>query len=192
MPATTQAALQQGNVMVFANHPSYIETFVLRLVLDRVVVSEVWSIADDKLFPSAWYESFRCIPVNRARAFDASHARRINMAALRKQDAVLAARGVVVMYPEGRRTCNAQSHIHRKDRRIGTCNSSLLERAQKKTGAALVPVWIDHGDCSAPQEFIRGYQKLFFGPRIKLTFGEPYTGSVTSTGITDALLTVGL
>jgi 1-acyl-sn-glycerol-3-phosphate acyltransferase len=191
MAGITQSALENGNVMVFANHPSLIETFVVRYVLDRVTSGSVWSMADENLFPRKWYAGFQCIPVSRVNDVAPRHARRVNAAACRFQDHLLTSKGIVVTYPEGTRTCKAARYHTLADRTVGECHCGLLERAVKK-GATLIPLWIDFGNCRTPQGFLRGYGKLLVTQPMTLTFGEPYTGPITPAGIAQALLQAGM
>jgi 1-acyl-sn-glycerol-3-phosphate acyltransferase len=187
IPEDTRAALQAGQVMVFANHPSLIETFVLRHVLDTVTTQPVWSIADEKLFPKTWFEGFQCIPVSRVVGREAL---RVNIAACRAQDAILNQKGIVSVYPEGTRTCKTTQRVIKNGREVGVCHNGFLERAQKK-GAVLIPVWIEHGRCDTPQGFVTGYCKLFVGSKISLTFGQPLSTQPTPECLAEALLSAG-
>lgn len=189
IPESTQRVLQAGNVMVVSNHPSFIETFGMRVALETLSNSAVWSIAADDLFVPQWYEAFQCIAVSRA---GDTSAKRTNVKAFRKQDAILTAGGMVVLYPEGTRTVNAREHVLANDgRRIGVCHTDSVKRAQE-VGASIVPVWVDHGDCSAPQGFLQGYRKLFFSqPPMTLHFGEVYKGDGSQLSVAEAILAAG-
>ena len=182
----TLQTLRLGNVMVMSNHPSLIETAVNWVVLDLLTKKHVWSITDEYLFNTKWYTSLRAIPVSRRKN---TAARAVNVAAVRHQDAILQTGGIVVVYPEGTRTCKAVEHLFKGERRIGRCDVSLVKRAHKK-GAALIPVWVEHGDCAKPQNLWTGYCKLLFGQTITITFGEPYHGEVIGELIAQAILSV--
>lgn len=191
LPTNTRSLLCSGKVVVFSNHPSFIETFVLWHVLDSLTRRNIWSIADERLLPDRWLEALQCITVSR----DSSpqHRERVhatNLNAQQKVDDVLLHNDLVIFYPEGTRTCNARTHCCLNDRIVGRCRTGLLRRAQVN-GASLVPVYVEHGECETPQGYGQGYVKLLRGETMRLTFGEPYTGPITPDGVAHALLTCG-
>ncbi|SRR6056297_3018572 len=194
MPEETSRLLQSGKVVVFANHPSFIETFVLWHLLDKLFTNHVWTVTDEHLFPKSWVKPLKCITVSRAKTRQGPHAsvyaQQVNTRAAQQFDRVVNQPGIVVCYPEGARTCNTTRRIQLGSRQVGICQCSLLRRARTQ-GATLVPVWVDHGDCSSPQGFLYGYWKLLVRQPITLTFGEPYDGPVNPTGIANALLGCG-
>lgn len=179
---------QSGGLVVFANHPSLIETIAMRYVLDTLHNGEVWSIADERLLPSAWYDSFQCIPVCRASQNDV-RAIEINERAKNISEEIISSGGCIVVYPEGTRTCKALHTVTNSSgtKQVGVCRDTFLKLAAA-LGVTLQPTWIEHGNCSTPQGFVKGYLKLLRGIPIVLRFGSNHTQPVTPESIAAALL----
>mgnify|MGYP001308734308 CR=1 FL=1 len=186
--AEVHSLMREGKVLVVSNHPSLIETFVLRVVLEQVTSKPIWSVADERLFPSMCFESFQCIPVHRGVSLK---ARKVNVAAARQQDALLEESAVVVLYPEGTRTAKALSHQHAADgRRIGQCHTTLARRALDR-GAAVVPVWVAHGRSDRPHGYCIGYLKLLFGQAMVVKFGHCFEAEASESALAVAILAAG-
>lgn len=181
-------AIQSGGLVVYANHPSMIETLSLRYVLDTLTDHEGWTVTDERVFPAAWHDALQCVPVCRL-ASVRDHARRINLQARKMITDILGHGGIIVVYPEGGRTCNAGRIISDATgtRQVGACKVTFLKPAFVQ-GAALQPVWIEHGDCSTPQGFRQGYLKLLQGIPITIRFGQVYPETVSPETITSTLL----
>jgi 1-acyl-sn-glycerol-3-phosphate acyltransferase len=188
--------LSSGGTLFVANHPSLIETIALPALLspwhwNKKSAHQPYSVADSRLFGrhSEWlYEHFCCITVHRNELSSTGKSWRTVRSCLHK----LTNQGRLIVYPEGGRTCKGNEWIHYKHRVVRSCNSTIVKLANH-THATIVPVWIDHGDCSTPQSLLRGYYKLFFQEKLVVTFGSPITFSsaeVTDIEVAQALLHV--
>lgn len=187
-------AMRRGGVVLIVNHPSLIETLVLPSLFwwqPRVgkPTWRPWSIADAKLFGKrgAWlYPGFHCVPVHRSACAAAENKR-----AMRRVLEILRSNGVVIVYPEGGRTCKGTVFHTDGSRVVRACDPSIVRIAQR-VGATVIPVWVEHGRVTTPESFVYGFGKLLRCP-MTVTFGEAmHTRSpATTRDVADALLRAG-
>lgn len=188
--------LTQTGTLLIVNHPSLIETITLPALLSpwqwsKASAKPPYSVADSRLFGrhSQWlYEHFRCITVHRNELSSTEKSWRTARACLQ----VLTNQGVLIVYPEGGRTCKGDQWTQHGEKRVRTCNPTIVKMA-KRAQATVIPVWISHGDCTQPQSLLHGYYKLMFRKKMIVTFGEPVTFSsseITSVEVANALLNV--
>jgi 1-acyl-sn-glycerol-3-phosphate acyltransferase len=190
----SQQQMSDGGVLIIANHPSLIETIVLPALLspwrwNTTDTKLPYSVADSQLFGrhSQWlYEYFRCIPVYRTTLNSTSKNWQTTRTCLR----IFTRKGILIVYPEGGRTCKGQSWYYSKKRMVRTCNPTLVKIAQR-TEATIIPVWISHGNCTKPRSLLYGYYKLFFKEKMVVTFGNPVTfpsSEITNLEVANVLL----
>ncbi len=172
-------AWKNGGVLVIANHPSLIETIVLPALFWhpswlRNQKQIPWSVSDRYLFGNRpWiYNAFRCIVVSREKDKKHKESNRLNFQAIKTTLRRISSGRIVILYPEGGRTCKGDSFWSHGGRRVKRFDAGLIQRAVK-LGHTVIPVWISHGDVTEPESFFVGYKKLFFGPKFLVHFGQP-------------------
>lgn len=187
------AAIERGNVLFIANHPSLLETIALPALFWPYPWQEKtrhvpYSVADINLFPEKWQRAFRLIAVSRD---NTPEALAINSQASRRLMKILKQeKGVVIFYPEGGRTFKGRDFIYNGERIVRIPRTELVSLAAR-IGAEIVPIWAKHGDCSKERGLLKSYFMLFTGQQMTLHFGAPLTGEVTETSIAQALLGAG-
>lgn len=169
-----RAVVRRGKVLIVSNHPSLIETIALPALFwhwQWLGLSQQipWSLADERLFGrrGLWlYPSFRCIPVRRVDATLATFLKTVR--ALRRH---FESGGSAIVYPESGRTCKGTEFHTCGERRVRSCNPSALQAVYGK-GVTLLTVWVEHGSIVGPESMLTGYRKLFFGPRMSISFAR--------------------
>lgn len=170
----TLQQVREGNVLIISNHPSLIEVILIPALFwwlgwagqgARVP----WSIGDSSLFIFYWlYPPFRGIPVERG----AHKNQRQNVKAVRATMKVLKRPGTVILYPEGGRTVKGEVFYALGENRVREPDISII-RFAAENDCRVLPVWVSGPRITTPESFFRGYVRLLFGTRIRLTFGTP-------------------
>ena len=160
----------RGNIIIAANHPSMLETFLIPLLFFPLYLVSlrffVWSVPDRRLLPRRLRWLFwlgRCITVDRS---DRSH----NANRVQKLAAILGNNGVVVIHPEAGRTSKGEKFIFRGDQRMRFFVSGVPALAQD-TGATILPLWISGADIVLPVGSIVPH---LMRSKITLSFGTSY------------------
>jgi hypothetical protein len=186
---------QQGT-LVFANHPSLIETIIVPALYWSIVPTgnkykQVWSVSDARLYPQCLHRGLRIIPVSRTTSRD---SKQTNTRALFTIRRVLESGGTVFCTPEGGRTIKGEHFIKNDfgDKVVRTCHDEIL-RLARLCGAELVPVWVDHGVITSTENYLSGLVKLLNPSKAPMvvTFGKPFHGEITPETIAEALIKTG-
>ena len=154
----------QGPLLVVANHLNLTDPPLLGVSLDRNVIF----MAKEELFRSRFsgyfIRNFGAFPVYRGR---------LDRQALLQADKILARGLALLMFPEGRRSKNAQLQS-------AFPGTALIAR---RSGTPILPVGI------TGTEKIRGITWLLHRPRITVNIGHPFYLPVVSGKLTKAKLT---
>ena len=160
----------RGNVIIAANHPSMLETFLIPLLFFPLYLVSlrffIWSVPDRRLLPRRLRWRFwlgRCITVDRS-------DRRHNPNRVQKLSAILGNNGVVVIHPEAGRTSKGEKFIFYGDRHMRSFVSGVPTLA-RDTGATILPLWISGADIILPVGNIIPHLTR---SQITLSFGTPY------------------
>ena len=169
---------QKGGILLVANHPSVLEPFLLVGLFTRKFLLDVvrygpWSAPDERNFleHSIWrWLRERMIPIPR-------DDRRRLATALRRMMDVLSNGGNLILHPERGRTSTGErngetlllSPIGRHKMRKLTDSLGWLAL---KTGAVVVPVWVDGTDKIIPPPGFR-FAPLGKWGRVTFKIGHP-------------------
>lgn len=160
-----------GKVIIAANHPTMLETFLIPLLFVPLSLVSlrffVWSVPDRRLLTSGMRWLFwlgRCITIDRS---DHSYTKYT----LRRLTEILRHKGVVVIHPEAGRTYKGEEFIISGDRAVRSFMSGVPALA-RSTGATILPMWVSGTDIvmSGNVTFPR-----FTRSKIVLSFGTPYS-----------------
>lgn len=189
------AAARMGKLLIIANHPSLLETIVIPSLIwhygwrDRR--HQVWSVTDEHLFGNRpWlYQAFHCICVSRE---DTTQAKQRNRAAMLAVTRRLERNGIVVLYPEGGRTCKGSFVCVDGTRSVRSCSPLIVQLAQKR-GAIILPLYVTHGTSDRPLTLGASYRKLFWGTPMVISVGQPLQRAheVTDAHVVSGLLGAG-
>ncbi|HET8580972.1 MAG TPA: 1-acyl-sn-glycerol-3-phosphate acyltransferase [Candidatus Paceibacterota bacterium] len=176
--------LARGNAIIAANHPSALETCVIPVLFwpHSLAAPRLypWSIARRDLFAPFFAGLFRCI------AIEPGHgAVKANRIACRAMGAALECRDVLVIYPEGTRTCGSTGRECRNARVIAPFASDIVVRLARMHGSVIVPVYVDFGEVREKLSFLSCLRRVLFQERLVISFGEPYALSGASSRIQD-------
>ncbi len=152
--------IRHGNVVIAANHPTLLETFLIPLMFTpRGLFNEryfVWSMPDKRLFGRLpVYNAWRCITVDRNRT---RKAREHNKLADQKAGQMLREGYSIVVHPEGGRTSKGASLIERNGRSMRPVSVSPVKLAYR-TGGRVLPIWVAVAD--GMQRDLPGFGRLF-------------------------------
>ena len=137
----------RGNLIVLSNHPSLVEPILLPVMLYRNYLLHPfklrpWSTPDKKNYYDRWYWRWLLkhvtIPINRSSSQERSKA-------FRQLVRILESKGVTIIFGEGGRTKKGTDFFYsslkkRKIRPLQEGVASLI----RKTGALVVPIWVEH------------------------------------------------
>lgn len=153
-------ALGRGGIIIAANHPSLLETFLIPLVFwPRFLFNSrfyVWSTPDVALFPRGlkWmYVLLHCVTVDRNNP-------RQGVAGVKRVAELLESGRNVVIHPEGGRTVKGKDFRRfggRKVRRIRT----LVPKIACRADAHILPTYVWMRRVNRPLSFWDGLVRLF-------------------------------
>ena len=168
-------AVRHGGVIIAANHPSLLETFLIPLVFwPRFLFNHrfyVWSAPDIALFPTGlkWlYVLLHCVTLDRTNP-------RQSVAGVKQITELLQAGRTIVIHPEGGRTIKGDDFRRfggRKVRRIRT----LVPKIAERVGAHIMPAYVWMRRVDRPLSFWDGIVRLFRRDRtpIVISFARTY------------------
>jgi 1-acyl-sn-glycerol-3-phosphate acyltransferase len=167
---------RQDNLILVSNHPSLLEPFLLPALffkdyLFHPLKYAPWSTPDKSNFYDRWYWFWarpRTIPVDRGE--ERKEARSVI-----QMKNVLNSGGIIILFAEGGRTCFGEKfQFSPGGKKIRVLKNGVGWLALK-TGATVLPVWVEGTDKVLPNSPDR--RKLFcfprFGGRITIKIGNP-------------------
>lgn len=175
--------VRRGRVLIVANHPSLIETFLIPLVFWPWAMFRLrmllWSLPDKNLFKGftpAHHERLRCIRVGRD---DTLESRKLNWSAMKRVMEHFERQQCFVAHLEGGRTSKQVEHVTVGLNKMGKIrNAQILEAAWKK-GAWVMPLHVEM--TGAMKQDLPGFReslrRLLLSPTcwpIRLEFRRPY------------------
>lgn len=163
----------RGRLILACNHLSLLEPIFLPLLFLHRCWWNPWRIpwCTPDLKNYSWWWAWlrpRAVFVERGK-------RRAEMRALRRLAAVLRTGGSVIIFPEGGRTCSGTNQVFsprgKELRQIKPGLSWLV----KKTGVAVLPVWVEGTDQVLPNKTGRLYHCLprWRGKQVTIRIGLP-------------------
>jgi len=163
----------QGKLIVASNHPSLLEPIILiglffLQFLFRPFKYAPWNMAEVKNFggPLFYLLRPRIIFVKRG-------DRPSEVSAFRRAMEILKAGGVILLFPEGGRTSSGTSFIYsRGGKRMREFKQGFACLAEK-TGATILPVWVEGTDEVLPNGSKISYRHLKPWKRVKIHIGRP-------------------
>lgn len=175
--------VRRGRVLIVANHPSLIETFLIPLVFWPGAMFRlrmfVWSLPDKNLFKGftpQHHERLRCIRVGRD---DTLESRKLNWSAMKRVMELFDRQQCFVAHLEGGRTAKQAGHVSVGPNRMGKIRNAQILKAAWKKGAWIMPVHVKMAD--AMKQDLPGFgeslRRLLFSPKcwpIRLEFRRPY------------------
>lgn len=163
----------RGRVIIAANHPSMLETFLIPLMFFPwylcLLRFFVWSVPDQRLLPPGMRWLFwvaRCVTVDRSKPDS-------NKQALRELAALLQRKGIIVIHPEAGRTFKGKHFLFSGERHIRHFVSGVPALA-RSTNAVILPLWVSGTDKVLPAGTLFPH---FLRSKIILSFGIPYRPS---------------
>src|SRR5260370_13530191 len=175
--------VRRGRVLIVANHPSLIETFLIPLVfwpwaLVRLRMF-VWSLPDKNLFKGftpEHHERLRCIRVGRD---DTQESRRLNWSAMKRVMEHFERQQCFVAHLEGGRTSKQAEHVSVVPNNMGKIKNTHILKAAWKKGAWIMPLRIKMTDAMRRDlpGFGESLRRLLLSPKcwpIRLEFRHPY------------------
>lgn len=145
-------------VLIVSNHPSLLEPFLLpclffwKYVLHPIRLSP-WALPDSNNYYNKWYWAWlrvRLVPIDRENGKNA-------LRSLRKVKKILDHGGIVIIFPEGGRTCNGDkfftSRCGKKLRTLKDGVGWLISKANP----LVLPLWIKGADKTLPNKAGRLY-----------------------------------
>lgn len=179
----TISLVRRGRVLIVANHPSLIETFLIPLVFWPWAMFRLrmfpWSLPDKNLFKGftpEHHELLRCIRVGRD---DTLESRRLNWSAMKRVMELLERERCFVAHLEGGRTSKQAEHVLVGLNRMGKIKNAQVLKAAWKKRAWIVPLHVNMKDdmkWDLPG-FGESLRRLLLSPKcwpIRLEFRRPY------------------
>ena len=177
------AYVRRGRVLIVANHPSLIETFLIPLVFWPWAMFRLrmfpWSLPDKNLFKSftpEHHERLRCIRVGRD---DTLESRKLNWSAMKRVMELFERRQSFVAHLEGGRTSKQAEHASVGPNRMGKIRNGQILKAAAKKGAWIMPLHVKMTD--AMKDDLPGFgeslRRLLLSPAcwpVRLEFRRPY------------------
>ena len=170
---------QKKGLILTANHPSYLEPFLLPLLFfPHFLIHPFryfpWNTPDKKNFHEQWY--FAWMRSLRWIAIDRSAYLQKNIGALRTMMTALRNGENLIIFPEGGRT------FKRKEIAFSNNGKSLgklqegVERIQSLAECPIVPVWIENTDIVLPD---KKWIPRFWRAKIIIRIGAPVEKYIT-------------
>ena len=177
------AYARRGRVLIVANHPSLIETFLIPLVFWPWAMLWLrmfpWSLPDKNLFKGLTpedHERLRCIRVGRD---DTPESRKLNWSAMKRVMEQFDHRQCFVAHLEGGRTSKQAEHVSVGPNRMGRIRNAQVLKAAWKKGAWIMPLHV--GMTDAMKQDLPGFgeslRRLLLSPKcwpVRLEFRRPY------------------
>lgn len=175
--------VRRGRVLIVANHPSLIETFLIPLVFWPWAMFSLrmfpWSLPDKNLFQGftpEQHERLRCIRVGRD---DTLESRKLNWSAMKRVMELFDRRQCFVAHLEGGRTPKQAEHVSVGPNRMGRIRNAQILKAAWKRRAWILPLHV--GMTEAMSRDLPGFgeslRRLLFRPDcwpVRLEFRRPY------------------
>ena len=142
--------MRRGRVLIVANHPSLIETFLIPLVFWPWAMLRLrmfpWSLPDKNLFKGftpEHHERLRCIRVGRD---DTLESRKLNWSAMKGVMEHFERQQCFVAHLEGGRTSKQAEHVAVGPDRMGKIKNGQILKAASKKGAWIMPLHVKMTD----------------------------------------------
>lgn len=176
-------AMRRGRVLIVANHPSLIETFLIPLVFWPWAMVRLrmfpWSLPDKNLFKGftpAHHEWLRCIRVGRD---DTLESRRLNWSAMKRVMDLFERQQCFVAHLEGGRTAKQPDPVIVGPNRMGRIRNAQVLKAAWKKGAWILPLHVGMTDAMKRDlpGFGQSLRRLLTSPAcwpVRLEFRRPY------------------
>jgi 1-acyl-sn-glycerol-3-phosphate acyltransferase len=175
--------VRRGRVLIVANHPSLIETFLIPLVFYPWAVFRLrmfpWSLPDKNLFKGFTpedHERLRCIRVGRD---DTLESRKLNWSAMKRVMALFERQQCFVAHLEGGRTAKQAEQVSVGPNRMGRIKDAQILKAAWKRRAWILPLHV--GMTDAMKRDLPGFgeslRRLLLDPAcwpVRLEFRRPY------------------
>ena len=175
--------MRRGRVLIVANHPSLIETFLIPLVFWPWAMVRLrmfpWSLPDKNLFKSftpEQHERLRCIRVGRD---DTLESRKLNWSAMKRVMEQVERQQCFVAHLEGGRTSKQAEHVSVGPNVMGRIRNAQVLKAAWKKRAWIMPLHVRMTD--AMKQDLPGFgeslRRLLLSPRcwpVRLEFRRPY------------------
>lgn len=161
-------------IILIANHPSMMDPFLMSILFSRGFIKNPFkfsplNVPDKRIFYDSWYWFWLrpiLIPVDRT-------SKRAEAGSLFQIKSAINCGRVVVIFPEGGRTFKGEHFIYsRGGKRIRTLKGGVGWLALK-TGALVVPVWIEGSDKVLPNSHARLFTKFRLNHTITIKIGNP-------------------
>lgn len=175
--------MRRGRVLIVANHPSLIETFLIPLVFWPWAMFRLrmfpWSLPDKNLFKDftpEHHERLRCIRVGRDGTLE---SRRLNWSAMKRVMELFERKQCFVAHLEGGRTSKQAEQVSVGPNRMGKIRNAQVLKAAWKKGAWIMPLHVGMNDDMKRNlpGFGESLRRLLLSPKcwpIKLEFRRPY------------------
>ena len=161
-------------VLVVSNHPSLLEPIILTGMffhefLFRPFKYAPWNMAEIKNFGGLLFRLFRTRMILVKRGDRPSEVR-----ALKQAREILQSGGAMILFPEGGRTSSGGSFLFSESgkKKIREFRGGFAWLA-KKTGATVLPVWVEGTDRVLPNTNRITYRHLKFWKRVVIKLGRP-------------------
>lgn len=162
-------------VMVAANHPSSLETWVIPVALawPRCLVHPrefPWSVLKEGVFPRwlRWtYPLVHCTPV------DFRNPKK-SPSGFRAAYDILADGRVLVFYPEAGYTCDGRTFAEYADRRMQELATSAVPRMARRSNALILPIRIDFEGVAQRLTMLRALMWVMRGHSMTIHIGKAY------------------
>lgn len=166
----------ERKIILVSNHPSLLEPFLLPALFFREYLFHPlrygpWSTPDRKNFYDRWYWFWiraRSIPVDR-------EDEREGLRSFFQMKEIVKSGGIVILFPEGGRTFKGENFLYSQGGKRIRIFKDGLGWLVLKTGALVLPVWVEGTDEVLPNDPDKLFTRLRFGDRIIITIkiGQP-------------------
>ena len=175
--------MRRGRVLLVANHPTLIETFLIPLAFWPWAMVRLrmfpWSLPDKNLFKGLSperHEQLRCIRVGRD---DTPESRKLNWTAMKRVMELFERQQSFVAHLEGGRTSKQAEHVSVGPNRMGRIRNAQVLKAAWKKDAWIMPlhVGMTHDMTRDLPGFGASLRRLLFSPKcwpVRLEFRSPY------------------
>jgi len=180
----------QGNLILASNHPSLLEPFLLPALFFKEYLFHPlkfapWSTPDSNNFYNRWYWFWlrsRVVPITRGDVREEAKS-------LFMMRDILNSGGRIILFAEGGRTSKGETFLHsKKGRKIRELKSGIGWLVMK-TGAEVLPVWVEGTDKVLPNVQDRLFTWPKLGGRITIKIGQPLRFQKNSPYLTKEAIT---
>ena len=158
--------VRRGRVLIVANHPSLIETFLIPLVFWPWAMFRLrmfpWSLPDKNLFKGftpEHHERLRCIRVGRD---DTLESRKLNWSAMKRVMEHFERQQCFVAHLEGGRTSKQAEHVSVGPNKMGKIKNAQILKAAWKKDAWIMPLHVKMTD--AMRQDLPGFGEVSAAP----------------------------